>query len=80
MVAPNSIVFVPDMPDPRTKDFLPPFPPAVFYQIWRGRLLGLVQQRTEVQLTTTYNMHCGGSMGIEAFNFLQVRQKLHQAK
>jgi hypothetical protein len=72
MVAPSSLVFLPDMPDARLGDFLPPFPPASFYKTWGSRLAALVQQRTEVQLTTAYNMHCGGSMGIEAFNFLQV--------
>jgi hypothetical protein len=67
------MLFVPTMPDPRSDDLLPSRPPAAFYDSWAKVLLQQQQERLQTGLSVQYNMHCGGSMGIEAFNFLQVR-------
>lgn len=72
LAVPSSTVFVPSMPDPRSEDLLPSRPPAAFYATWAKELWRQQEARLQVDLSVQYNMHCGGSMGIEAFNFLQV--------
>jgi len=46
-------------------------PPTRFYELWSAKLDAQLAAQLQVHATTTWSMHCGGSMGIEAFNMVQ---------
>lgn len=76
MVEPASMLFVTEPSEKWKEDLLPQRPPAAFYAKWGEALVQQAAANLEVDITVAYNMHCGGSMGIEAFNFLQVGVQL----
>eukprot|EP00195_Chlamydomonas_chlamydogama_P002021 CAMPEP_0202919946 /NCGR_PEP_ID=MMETSP1392-20130828/76598_1 /ASSEMBLY_ACC=CAM_ASM_000868 /TAXON_ID=225041 /ORGANISM="Chlamydomonas chlamydogama, Strain SAG 11-48b" /LENGTH=1223 /DNA_ID=CAMNT_0049613415 /DNA_START=1514 /DNA_END=5182 /DNA_ORIENTATION=+ len=70
MVTPES-VFYRTQARTQSLDMPEAMPPKLFYDLWAPQLNSYLHTRLQATASVSWVMHCGGSMGNEAFNMIQ---------